>query len=183
MWYALKALVFRGVPFPIIAWLQVLVPFNLRLLQKGSLIFRPTPFFFCSSLCIQYNTRRRKSTKSGEGLGTLVTRMMSGRRKVDVEGGGCPTTNSCVIYHRVSFLPVKSSIVDLVNIWALGYRWSAWWWSLVRYLNVDPSSPMPTSLPPDVTGVPRPSRTFASSLSACLGVTSERGFLFIKRSR
>ena len=97
----------------------------LRLLQKGSLIFRPTPFFFCSSLCVQYNTQRRKSTKSGEGLGTLVTRMMSGRRKVDVEGGGCPTTNSCVIYHRVSFLPVKSSIVDLVNIWALDYRWSA----------------------------------------------------------
>ena len=28
--------------------------------------------FFCSSVCVQYNTRKRKSAKNGEGLGTLV---------------------------------------------------------------------------------------------------------------
>ena len=39
-------------------------------------------------------------------------------------GGQCPTTNSCVINHRASLLPVKSSIVDLVNVCGPGYRWS-----------------------------------------------------------
>ena len=42
-------------------------------------------------------------------------------------GGGCPSTNSCVINDRVSFLLVKLSIVDLANIWDPGYRWSARW--------------------------------------------------------
>ena len=30
-----------------------------------------------------------------------------------------PNCKSCAINHRASFLPVKSSIVDLVNIWLL----------------------------------------------------------------
>ena len=49
-----------------------------------------------------------------------------GGREVDVGGGGgrCPTTNSCAINPRASFLPVKSSTVDLVNVWGPGYRWS-----------------------------------------------------------
>ena len=40
------------------------------------------------------------------------------------------------------------------------YRWNTRWWSLVRYLNVDPSPPMSTLRLPDVIhviGVPRPS--------------------------
>ena len=46
---------------------------------------------------------------------------------MDVGGGGggrCPSTNSCAISDRASFLPVKSSIVDLVNIRTPGYRHS-----------------------------------------------------------
>ena len=56
---------------------------------------------------------------------------------VDV-GGRCPTTNSCVINHRASFLLVKLSTVDFVNVWCSGCCWSTRWWNLVRYLNVDP---------------------------------------------
>jgi len=41
---------------------------------------------FCSSVCIQYNTRKRKSVKNGVGLGTPITWMTSGGRKVDVRG-------------------------------------------------------------------------------------------------
>jgi len=58
----------------------------------------------------------------------------------------------------------KSSTVNLVNLRSPGYRWSARWGSLVRYLNVDPSPPTSTSRPPDVIhviGVPRPSLFFA----------------------
>ena len=39
--------------------------------RDGSLVPRPTPFF-CSSVCVQYNTRRQKSAKNGEGLGTRL---------------------------------------------------------------------------------------------------------------
>ena len=45
--------------------------------------------------------------------------MTSGGREVDVGGGGggrCPSINSCAINDRASFLPVTSSIVDLVNL-------------------------------------------------------------------
>ena len=40
-------------------------------------------------------------------------------------GGRCPSTNSCAINDRASFLPMKSSTVDLVNLRSLGYRQSA----------------------------------------------------------
>ena len=96
-------------------------------------------FFFCSSICVQY-TRRRKHAKNGEGLGTPVTWWTWGGRR----GRWCPTTNWHAINQRVSFLPVKSNTVDLMNAWSQGYHWSAWsawWWSLVRYLNVNPSPP------------------------------------------
>ena len=39
---------------------------------------------FRSSVCVQYNTRRQKSARNGEGLGTLITGMTSGGREVDV---------------------------------------------------------------------------------------------------
>ena len=64
---------------------------------------------------------------------------------------------TCAIKHRVSFLLVKSSTVDLMNVWGPGYCWSAQWWSLVHYLNVEPSPHTSTSCSPDiihVRGVP-----------------------------
>ena len=42
---------------------------------------RPPPFFF-SSVCVQYNTRKRKSVKNGEGLVSSITWVMSGGREV-----------------------------------------------------------------------------------------------------
>ena len=79
----------------------------------------------------------RSVAKNGEGLGTPITWIMSGGWEVDL--GGCPSTNLCAINDRVSFLLVKLSIVDIVNVWGPSYRWSTQWWSLVCYLNVDPS--------------------------------------------
>ena len=43
-----------------------------RVWGQTSLVPRPNPIF-CSSVCVEYNTRRQKSAKDGEGLGTLVT--------------------------------------------------------------------------------------------------------------
>ena len=37
-------------------------------------------------------------------------------------GGRCPSTNLCAIKDRASFLPVKSSTVNLVNLRSPGYR-------------------------------------------------------------
>ena len=37
-----------------------------------SLVPRP-PCLFCSLACVQYDTRKRKSAKNGEGLGTPIT--------------------------------------------------------------------------------------------------------------
>jgi len=82
--------------------------------------FPGLPRFFCSSVFVQYNTRKRKSAKNGEGLGTPIMWMTSGGREVDV-WGRCPPTNLCAINDRASFLPVKSSTVDLVNLRSLGY--------------------------------------------------------------
>ena len=39
---------------------------------------------FCSSVFVQYNTQKWKSTKNGEGLGAPITRMTSGGREVDI---------------------------------------------------------------------------------------------------
>lgn len=58
----------------------------------GSLaLFPGLPCFF-SSVCIQYNTRKWKSSRAWESLSCDVD-MSEG--KVDI-GGWCPTTNSCV---------------------------------------------------------------------------------------
>ena len=62
-------------------------------------------------------------------------------------GGGGARLQTCAIKHRVSFLLVKSSTVDLMNVWGPGYCWSAQWWSLVCYLNVEPSPHTSTSCP------------------------------------
>ena len=55
-------------------------------------------------------------------------------------GGAQLQTHDCAIKLRACFLPMKSSTVDLVNIWGPGYCLSACW-SLISYLNVDPSPP------------------------------------------
>ena len=73
---------------------------------------------FCSSVCIQYDTRKRKSGKNREGLGTLnhvndVRWTQSGHR----EGAWCPTASTGTINLRASSLPVKRSTRDLVNVW------------------------------------------------------------------
>ena len=54
-----------------------------------------------------------------------------------------PNYNSCVINDRASFLPVKSSTVNLVNHWAIVGALDDE--VLVGYLNVDPSPPTSTS--------------------------------------
>ena len=65
----------------------------------------------------------RSVAKHGEGLGTpIICWWMRGGLR---GGGDCPSTNLCAINDRVSFLPVKLSIVDIVNVWGTGYCWSA----------------------------------------------------------
>ena len=52
-----------------------------------------------------------------------------------------------------------------------GYRLSALWWSLIRYLSADTSPPMSTSHPPDVIhviSVPRPFPFFTTLLLPCI---------------
>ena len=54
---------------------------------------------FRSSVCGQYNTRRRKSAKNGEGLVSFITWVMSGGRKNDIRGKG-PTANIIYTHSR-----------------------------------------------------------------------------------
>ena len=65
-----------------------------------------------------------------------------------------------------------STVVNLVNVCGPGYRWSAWWWSLVYMLFECrlPPPPMSTLHPPDiihVRDVPRPS-LFHALPSPCI---------------
>ena len=55
-----------------------------------------------------------------------------------------------------------------MKVWGPGYCWSAWWWSLVRYLNVGPSPLMSTSHPPDVLWYSRLSPFFAALPPPCI---------------
>ena len=48
----------------------------------GSTIF----FVVICSVCVQYNTLKQKSGKNGEGLGILITWMMSGGYDVNIGG-------------------------------------------------------------------------------------------------
>ena len=52
---------------------------------------------FCSSVCVQHNTQKRKSAKNGEGLGTPIMSMTSGGREMDVGGRG-PHSNTWITY-------------------------------------------------------------------------------------
>ena len=103
-----------------------------------SLVPRPPPFFVLL-FAFTIIHRSRRAAKNMKGLGTPITWIMSVGHKVDM-GGCCPSTNLCAINDGARFLPVKLSIVNLVNS-GPSYRWSTRWWSLVHYLNVDPSLP------------------------------------------
>ena len=83
-------------------------------------------------------------------------------------GGRCPSYILVCINHRVSFLPVLST-VDLINVWDPGYHLSTWWKSLVCYLNMG-LAPPPTCLPDisHVIDVPRTSPFFFCSFLATL---------------
>ena len=52
-------------------------------------------------------------------------------------GGACPSTTSCAMDDRDRW---SRSCEHLT--WDPVYHWSARWWSLVRYLNVDPPGPL-----------------------------------------
>ena len=103
-------------------------------MATASLVPTPPPiFFFVLWFAFSIIHRSWRVAKNGEGL-EHITWMTSGGCEVDVGGGGgYPTTFVC----DKPFLLVKSSTVDLMNVWGPGYRWSVSW-SLVRYLNVDP---------------------------------------------
>ena len=88
----------------------------------------------------------------------------------------CPSTNSCAINDRASFLLVKSSTVDLVNVCGPGYRWSARWCKSSTLLNMD----LPP--PPNIhlvstwhhSGVPMPSLFFATFPLLCIILNTNR---------
>ena len=88
-----------------------------------SLILRPP--CFCSSVCVQYNIRieAEECEKRGRPGNTFYVKM-SGRHEVDFGGGGgcCLTTSTGAINLRASFLPVKQSTRDLVNVWGLVWQ-------------------------------------------------------------
>ena len=70
-------------------------------------------------------------------------------------GGRCPTTSSCVYNHRASFLLVKSSTVDLVNIWG---SWLSLKHSMMKSSTLFECGPLPPTSalgPIHVIGVPR----------------------------
>jgi len=122
--------------------------------------------YFCSLFCVQCDTQKQKSGKQrGTPRNTYLVNDIWWMCEVDM-GGRCPSTNSCAINDRASFLPVKSNTVDFVNVLGPGYRWSARWWRLVFYLNMHLSPPLTSTLcPPDVIhviGVPRASLYFTA---------------------
>jgi len=56
--------------------------------------FQASPVF-CSLVCVQYNTRKQKSAKNGEGLVSFITCVTSGGREMDVGGEGHNILRSC----------------------------------------------------------------------------------------
>ena len=94
--------------------------------DRSSLVPRSSTFY-CSSVCIQCNTRKRKSSKQqGWPKNTYhvndVWWTWGGHM-----GGGAHLTNSFAINHRATFLPVELSTINLMNVWGPGYRWSTRW--------------------------------------------------------
>ena len=76
---------------PTVAWLETYGWLSWLYLEYSNPEACPGTMFTlaCSSVFIQYNTRKQKSTKNGEGLGTPITWMTFGGREVDV-GGALP---------------------------------------------------------------------------------------------
>ena len=76
---------------------------NHTVCRSLSLVPRPSPFF-CSLVCIQYNTRKWKTAKNGKGLVSSITWVTSGGRKVDAKIRG-PTAKTRHWIIRSSALP------------------------------------------------------------------------------
>ena len=107
----------------------------------SSLVPRLSPFFFFFFvLWLAFSTihRSRRSWKMGKAWEHLPHEW----RLVDASGrkGGLAHLTPHVQWtiERVSYR-WSQSCEHLT--WDPGYRWSARWWSLVRYLNVDPPGP------------------------------------------
>ena len=77
----------------------------------------------CSSVCVQYNTRKWKSAKNGEGLGTPTTWMTSCGRKVDVGGNG-----SALEYMKSSALTARPQTFT----WSRVLRLTGCYWKFDR---------------------------------------------------
>ena len=96
--------------------------------ERVSLVPRPPPFF-CSSVCVQYNTRKRKSAKNGEGLVSFITCVTSGGREEDVVGRGT-TANMFAPTHSRTGLSIVSDksvsessgvflcLLERANVWS-----------------------------------------------------------------
>ena len=78
--------------------------------------------------CIQFSTRKWKSGEKRGSLGTPITWMTSGGHEMNV-GGACPSTSTCIINLRVSFLRVKWR-EQLLRSWLVR---AFTWGSLVCY--------------------------------------------------
>ena len=106
---------------------------HAALLTLGTCVasFPRLPHFWFAFSIIHRSVR---VAKNGEGLGIPIHEW----------GGGGVVPNYkfvCNKTYRGSFLPVKLSTVDLVNVWVPDYRWSAQWWSLAHLFECGPFSP------------------------------------------
>ena len=121
---------------------------------------------FCPSVFIQYGTRKWKSAKNGEGLGTPITWMTSGGQEVDV-GGMVPDYKYGRNKPESEFLTGQAEyswscerLVSCLMVERSMMKSS----TLFHIVECGPYPPMSTLRPPDiihVIGVPRPSPFFA----------------------
>ena len=88
----------------------------------SSLVPRPPPFFVLrfSFSTIQYTEAEecKKRGRPGNTYHVNDVRWMQGGRR----GGRCLISSTDAINLRASFLPVKRSTRDLVNVWGLAWR-------------------------------------------------------------
>ena len=139
----------------------------LLMLTELSLVPRP-PCFFSSLVCVQYNTRKRKSAKNREGLGIPITWMTSGGRR----GGEGPHSNTWTNYFIIErALYHQARPQTFTRSWVLRLTGKKHALRFIASILLIGHCPLPpptsTSRPPDVIhmiGVPRPrfSRSSAS---------------------
>ena len=81
--------------------------------SSGLASFPGLPLFFVLRFAFSTIYGSGRAVNDGKGLGTPIS-------LVDARwmwGGVVPGLNLCAVNHRVSFSLVKSSTVDLVNVW------------------------------------------------------------------